>query len=198
MPKSKHRRKGKTRPRVTLKAPAPIPPIDSEYERDQATVRSPKFMIAEVIDHRLCHKCGVVQSVYAFFLPYGHHSLNTDGGNDDGQWQPVDDPVFLSRVTYLNENAICAMREVAGASYKIDRDPIYGQHYWLNHCDECDALLADWDDHEEPGGAFNLELDIAANKMSLYEFNQPFEAASDGLSYAEPYNTVATIWEMDR
>jgi hypothetical protein len=173
--------------------PPPMKP-NGQYD-DCPTVRSDKFMIVEVDDHRICWKCKEVTLVCAFYLPPGYERLNTNGGELHGHWEQVDGAVIIAGVTYINKNAIKAMQEIAKENYRLD---YHHGFYWLNHCDDCGALLSDWYDHNEPEGAFSLDLEKARSKLSLYEFKQPFEAGADEYSFAAPYHTVCTIWKMDK
>jgi hypothetical protein len=154
-----------------------LPPklkTNGQYD-DRPTVRGDGFIIVENFDHRICWKCKEVTSVFAFLLPTGHEVLNTDGGERDGQWERVGYAQFLSGVTYINENAMRAIRGVAGEDYKLD---FHHGFFWLNHCEECGALLADWFDHDEPNGAFT-DAYGNENGISIYKFDEAFEAGAN-------------------
>jgi len=164
---------------------------NGQYD-DCPTVRAKEFIIVEVFDHRVCWKCKEATSVFAFFLPRGHERLNEDGGERHGQWERIDDDEILWAVTYLNENAVRAIHEIAKEDYRLD---FHHGYYWLNHCEECGARLADWYDHNEPDGAFTMGLEKARHGISLYLVEQPFEAGANA-RHGDPYYTIAAIGKM--
>jgi hypothetical protein len=120
-----------------------LEPDEEQEHSSDPTVRGKEFIIVEVFDYRLCPKCKDVTSVFAFFLPPGHERIN-----DDGEWEVFNEDVLLSAITYLNDNAIRAMREVARNDYRPDVNRIGEGPYWLNHCESCGAVLDDWDEHK--------------------------------------------------
>lgn len=185
-------------PGVTAKFMSRVPPLTSGKCTVRPTVRANQIIVVEVSDYRQCPKCKKATSVFAFLLPPGHERINDDGGGLHGQWEQIDYDEMVSGVTYLNEYAVRAIREVAGGHYRLDCDEFREGYYWLNHCAHCGALLADWYDHDEPDGAFACRLDEIRNRISLYLFEQPFEADSDCVGHTEPYYTVIPLRRMTK
>lgn len=153
---------------------------------DIPTIRSKGFYIAENVDCRRCWKCKEGTTVCAILLPAGHERLNIDGGKIHGQWEKVDYDTCLAMVTYLNQNAVRAMGEL-NPDYKI---AFHHGYYWLNHCEECGVLLADWYDHDEPGGAFWPTTASEANRINLIFHNEEFEGNAECFGNSIPFIKV--------
>jgi hypothetical protein len=123
---------------------------------DEPTIRCNRYYIAEA--SRACWKCSKPTMVFAFFMPRGHEQPTEDPDAPAGSWDRYEEESSLSLVTYICEGAVAAIRELT-TRYRVTQ---HHGAYWLNHCEHCDALLADWYDHDEFGGAFTPEDAAAA------------------------------------
>jgi hypothetical protein len=139
-------------------------------------VRSVRYII--VLSRACCTLCSVVTAVFAFALPAGYESLNVDDDTPDdesGTWEAPGMAAILSYVEYLPESVADRIR-VLTSHYRIDQDNHSGESLWMNHCQNCGALLDEEELHGDPNCPFGPLPCEGLEALVLHEVREPFEA----------------------
>jgi len=152
--------------------------LPREYDPDDITVRSDWYFI--VRSTRDCWKCGARTAVYGFLLPAGHETMMPTGYDeetDEEQYEMVgqDAPSLVSNVTVLLPSVADRMKSLTATSYRPDCSQMAQSHYWMNHCEQCDAKQGDFELFDEPGGAFFPVVEQDALHIDLLKISERFE-----------------------
>jgi hypothetical protein len=158
---------------------------------NSVNTRSRTYYIAGSVQR--CGTCARFTPVIGLVLFPGHETLES-GGDADGDadasaadgWELAETRALLMYVEYLPQTVRRRLRQFS-RRYRLEYDEQEGQSYWMNHCSRCGAQQPDFELYCEPEGAFMPTSEEAAEFITLYEFEEPFEARAGGYLYeSEP------------
>jgi hypothetical protein len=137
----------------------------------------------------MCWHCGSPTRVLALAVPREHETLDVDSEPDSGEdgdstpqdWQRVDVSAFLFYIEELSDGVKQRLQQLS-EHFRPAHSAVTQNIYWANHCERCNALLADHELHCEPDGAFLPSSEAAASEVHLLHIREPFEAAGGGIA----------------
>lgn len=155
-------------------------------------IRANSYFVA--IAKKPCWKCGKETSVIAPFVCGAYEVLlpvyDEESDDEDLDWVGRTEPTTLYYVDWVEE-ALAKRLAYFSPKFRRDFSKTTASHYWMNHCDHCDAKQGDYELHCEPGGAFQpLEAEDAAGVV-LVEVGESLECSGE---YAD-YSTYAQLLE---
>jgi hypothetical protein len=112
-----------------------------------ARVRSSFFQL--VIAPMSCWSCRRPTLVGAFVATVGSELRDDD--SPAPTWIRIDETTALSNVTSVSRELGAAAQHSLPA-FRLDRGNTVGEHYWVNHCSNCDVRISDWRVHSAPSG----------------------------------------------
>ena len=143
------------------------------------TVRSERFML--VLSFTTCWKCGQRTEVFALLLPPRHSVTDRAAGPHKVTIREYIDgsPAALTYTQKISDEATLYLASAAPA-FRKDFSKTTQSIYWANHCAGCDALIGDFGQHYEPGGAFSglWDLDLSGSEpITILPVNIPIECS---------------------
>ena len=124
--------------------------------------RAASYAILESL--RSCWRCEATTRVFGFALPHGHESLEQLGdpedfsdeaayrawldGADAMQWIRQNHAAVLCYIRHLSPTALARMQALT-PQYRKNFSATTGTFYYMNHCEQCDAKLGDFETIEE-------------------------------------------------
>lgn len=152
--------------------------------------RSDSYVLLE--SRRVCWNCGVSTRVFGFAIPCGYERFQESSGelefsSDaeyeawlDGpeamQWVAAKEAAILSYVTYVSAAVLSRMRSLT-LRYRKDFSGVTGTWYFMNHCEQCDAKLGDFETIEEYDAPLR-PIGTSSSRLSQYPVTEPLEAES--------------------
>jgi len=140
---------------------------------ESPNVRASSYLLARSTRH--CGHCGRQTHVFAIILPAGHETLGVEDDPCADEWEVSPAPTLLSHVSSLSAPDPECLRALA-PGYRLDHGRTAEGPYWMNHCEHCEAPLADVDTVEEYDSAFNPARPEGAAAIVLRELSGPFAA----------------------
>lgn len=134
--------------------PAPSPAEgDAQDHLVWRTVQSGRFMLVQSFTS--CWKCGQRTEVFALMLPPQHGVIDRTTGSRGVTVREYigESPEALTYTQKISDEAALYLTSAAPA-FRKDFSKTTESIYWANHCAGCDALIGDFGQHYEPGGAF--------------------------------------------
>lgn len=134
------------------------------------TVRSDYFWIAASC--QVCWNCRRPTRVWSFALPASAEYLYSEVDPNDHNsiletWEYSEMESVLADVTWLNDAALTALSNHT-EDYFIDFSQTSATHYYMNHCELCDAKQGDHYIYNEPYGAYFPEWFGDTHQIDLY------------------------------
>jgi hypothetical protein len=112
-----------------------------------ARVRSSFFQL--VIAPVSCWSCRRPTLVGALVATMGSELWDDD--SEVPTWKRMEESTTLSNVTTVS-TALGVGVQRALPAFRLDRGNTVGEHYWVNHCSNCDVRISDWRVHSAPSG----------------------------------------------
>jgi len=126
---------------------------------------------------RECWRCKRVSRVFAVVLPPGYEALRVEDDPSDDYWEGGEDLVLLSYVDDVPRSVAAQLHRLA-PRYRIDYSQTTHSFYWMNHCEQCEAKLGDYETLQEPGTFYVLGTGLNERKVIIDSFHPVGEAFS--------------------
>ncbi len=160
--------------------------------------RAESYFLLE--SQRGCWKCERLTRVVGFALPHGHEQLEEapedrefSSDAEYRAWLDSPDSVHwiaqpwvsvLSYITHISEDALARIRSLS-ARYRKDFSAVTKTHYFMNHCEYCDAKLGDFETIEEFDAPLRPIDAASVTALLRYPVSEPFEAESASTSLTD-------------
>jgi hypothetical protein len=154
----------------------------------QINHRAASYILLE--SSRDCWKCGKETHVFGFALPRGYQQLeavepdrefSSDAeyevwleGPDAIQWVARQATAVLSYITHISDSALTRTQSLS-KRYRKDYSNVTGTRYFMNHCEQCDAKLGDFETIEEFDAPLR-PIGASASRLSRCPVNERLEA----------------------
>lgn len=158
--------------------------LPKQHHEPEFFIRSPYYYIVESVSD--CWKCHQSTAVFSFVLPEEHEEFQyIDDDTEEpmqGEWQVVGNRGTALNVNNLSPAVLKRIYQFT-KNFKLTYSKMADSHYFMNHCQYCNAKLGDFFMHSEPGGAFFPMTPEHACQMILFRINERFDA-NCSVSYA--------------
>lgn len=141
-------------------------------------VRAWRYLILKA--PRVCRRCQTPTAVFAFALPPGHQTLESD--DDAGEhcrWQENDFGALPHYIEFLADGVRKRIQALTPC-LRLDFSKTTSSWYWMNHCEHCDMKQGDFELFCEPEVAFMPVTAESAAAIQVAHVPEPFEASAGG------------------
>jgi hypothetical protein len=157
-----------------------MPPIKrkAKYSKEDVNIRASSFYVMQTRAH--CWTCRSQTAVIGFAVAPGFEvrEWENEAQKAHAPWVRQNVAGVVYWLGYLAPNIVAHAQRI-NSHYRSDYSSTLKVHYWMNHCELCDAKMGDnylYNEGEPPFGRLSVS-DVASTQFT--HIKEPFTASMD-------------------